>query len=106
MVFRALAHPTRRGMLRRLTEGERSIGDLAAPYDISFEAASKHVRTLERAGLLRRSVRGRRHVCRLRPHPLAEVRAWLRTYERFWNDRLDALEAALEAEERGEHDDA
>jgi len=94
-VFHALSDPTRRHMLRRLAEGERSIGDLAAPFSMSFAGASKHVRALERAGLVRRTVRGRTHVCRLDPQPLAAADGWLRFYERFWNERLDALEAAL-----------
>jgi DNA-binding transcriptional ArsR family regulator len=94
-VFHALSDPTRRHMLRRLAEGERSIGDLAAPFAMSFAGASKHVRALERAGLVRRTVRGRTHLCRLDPQPLAAADDWLRFYERFWTERLDALEAAL-----------
>jgi DNA-binding transcriptional ArsR family regulator len=82
-------------MLRRLAEGERSIGDLAAPFSMSFAGVSKHVRALERAGLVRRTVRGRTHLCRLDPQPLAAADGWLRFYERFWTGRLDALEAAL-----------
>jgi DNA-binding transcriptional ArsR family regulator len=94
-VFHALADATRRGMLRRLAEGERSIGELAAPFAMSFAGASKHVRALERAGLVRRTVRGRTHVCRLDPAPLAAADGWLRFYERFWAGRLDALEREL-----------
>ena len=94
-VFHALADPTRRAMLRALTDGERKIGDLAAPFRMSFAAASKHVRVLERAGLVRRRVEGRAHVCRIEPEPLAEAEQWLRFYERYWNARFDALEAAL-----------
>ena len=94
-VFHALSDPTRRHMLRRLAEGERSIGDLAAPFSMSFAGASKHVRALERAGLIRRTVRGRTPLGRLDPRPLAAADGWLRFYERFWTDRLDALEAAL-----------
>jgi DNA-binding transcriptional ArsR family regulator len=94
-VFHALSDPTRRHMLRRLAGGERSIGDLAAPFAMSFAGASKHVRALERAGLVRRTVRGRTHLCRLDPQPLAAADDWLRFYERFWTERLDALEAAL-----------
>ncbi len=96
-VFHALADPTRRAMLRALAGGERNIGELAAPFAMSFAAASKHVRVLERGGLVRRRVAGRAHVCRLEPTPLAAAEAWLRFYERFWNERLDALEAVLEA---------
>ena len=91
-VFTALADPTRRGMLHRLAAGERTISELAAPCDMSFAAASKHVRMLERAGLVHRTVRGRTHHCRLEPAPLADAQAWLNFYKRFWNMRLDALE--------------
>lgn len=88
-----MADPTRRRMLRALAAREQTVGELAAPHPISLAAASKHVRVLERAGLVRRTVHGRRHVCRLEPAPLAEATEHLRFYERFWNDRLDALEA-------------
>jgi DNA-binding transcriptional ArsR family regulator len=98
-VFHALSDPTRRAMLRSLSAGERNIGELAAPFRMSFAAASKHVRVLESAGLVRRRVEGRRHVCRIEPSPLAAAERWLRFYERFWNRRLDALEAMLESEE-------
>lgn len=98
-VFRALAHPTRRDMLQRLRAGERSVSELGAPYAMSLEAASKHVRVLERADLVRRTVRGRRHLCRLHPQPLAELRAWLDHYQRFWDQRLEALEAALRSDQ-------
>ena len=94
-VFRALADPTRRGMLRRLAAGERTITELAEPCAMSFAAASKHVRVLERAGLVHRTVRGRTHRCRLEPKPLADVQAWLTFYERYWTGRLDALETLL-----------
>lgn len=94
-VFHALADPTRRQMLRSLAAGERSIGELAAPFQMSFAGASKHVKALERAGLVRRLVRGRTHVCRLDPAPLADAEEWLRFYERFWTVRLDALEKLL-----------
>lgn len=101
-VFHALADPTRRAMLRSLAAGERSIGELAAPFAMSFAGASKHVKALEAAGLVRRTVRGRSHLCRLEPAPLAAADEWLRFYERFWTDRLDALEHELSKPERGE----
>jgi DNA-binding transcriptional ArsR family regulator len=91
-VFHALAHDARRTMLTRLSSGDLTIGQLCEPFSMSLEAGSKHVRVLERAGLVRRTVEGRRHVCRLEPRPLASAAAWLRFYERFWADRLDALE--------------
>jgi DNA-binding transcriptional ArsR family regulator len=94
-VFQALADPTRRAMLRRLATEELSVGELAAPFAMSFAGASKHVRALERAGLVRRKVQGRRHLCRLEPAPLAEADGWLGFYRRFWDERLDMLEQAL-----------
>ena len=94
-VFHALADPTRRAMLRRLGGGEHTIGELASPFAMTFAAASKHVKVLETAGLLRRSVRGRTHLCRIEPAPLAAADEWLRACEHFWADRLDALERAL-----------
>jgi DNA-binding transcriptional ArsR family regulator len=94
-VFHALGDPTRRQMLRDLAEGERSVGQLAEPFAISFQAASKHIKVLESAGLIRREIRGRTHLCRLEPGPLASAHQWLGFYERFWTDRLDVLERLL-----------
>ena len=94
-VFHALSDPTRRGMLARLALGEKSVGELAEPFAMSFAGASKHVKVLEEAGLIRREVRGRTHICRLEPGPLASADAWLRHYERFWTGRLDTLERLL-----------
>jgi DNA-binding transcriptional ArsR family regulator len=86
-------------MLRDLAAGERSIGQLAEPFAMSLAAASKHVKALESAGLIRREVRGRTHLCRLDPVPLAEAHAWLAQYERFWTSRLDVLERLLREED-------
>lgn len=97
-VFHALGDGTRRQMLRSLAEGERTVGQLAEPFRMSLAAASKHVKTLEGAGLIRREVRGRMHICRLDPAPLAAADQWLRQYERFWSARLDQLEALLRDE--------
>lgn len=97
--FSALADPTRRAMLRQLADGERNVGELAGPYEMTLAAASKHIKALERAGLVRREVRGRIHVCRLDAEPLHGGFEWLRHYERFWNHRLDDLEALLRAED-------
>jgi DNA-binding transcriptional ArsR family regulator len=94
-VFSALADPTRRAMLRQLTGGERTVGELAEPFDMSFAAAAKHVKVLEHAGLLRRRIDGRAHRCRIEAGPLAQADRWLAYYERFWNLRLDALEHAI-----------
>lgn len=98
-IFQALTDATRRAMLRSLADGERNIGELAAPFEMSLAAASKHVKVLERAGLVRRLVKGRTHICRLEPAPLAAADEWLRFYEQFWNHKLDALEALLKAED-------
>ena len=96
--FHALADPTRRGMLASRALGEKSIGELAQPFAISFAGASKHVKVLEGAGLIARRKVGRMQLCRLRPEPLAQAELWLRQWERFWTNRLDRLEALIEAE--------
>ncbi len=101
-VFHALAHEARRGMLVRLAAGDCSVGELAEPLSMSFAAASKHVQVIERAGLVRRTVIGRRHVLQLLPGPLASVTEWLRFYERYWNERLDALDAVLTENAEGD----
>lgn len=96
-VFHALGDATRRRMLRELAGGERTVGQLAEPFAISLAAASKHIKALEKAGLIRREVRGRTHLCRLDPGPLATAHQWLSFYERFWTDRLSVLEQLLDA---------
>jgi DNA-binding transcriptional ArsR family regulator len=98
-VFRALADPTRRAMLRTLAAGEHNIGELAAPFRMSFAAASKHVKVLESAGLVRRRVQGRRHACRIQPAPLAAADEWLHFYERLWKEQLERLDTLLRAED-------
>jgi DNA-binding transcriptional ArsR family regulator len=98
-VFHALSDPTRRQMLRALADGERTVGELAAPFRMSLAGAAKHVKMLERSGLLRRTVEGRTHICRLEPAPLASANEWFRYYTRFWEQGLDALEAALREED-------
>ncbi|MFN3854945.1 MAG: ArsR/SmtB family transcription factor [Phreatobacter sp.] len=94
-VFQALGDATRRQMLGALMAGEQSITQLAAPFAMSLAAASKHIRVLEGAGLIRREVRGRSHLCRLDPGPLAGAHRWLAAYERFWSGRLETLERRL-----------
>lgn len=94
-VFHALGDATRRQMLRNLAAGERTVTELAEPFDMSLAAASKHIKALEGAGLIHREVRGRTHVCRLDAAPMSEANEWLRFYERFWNARLDELERLL-----------
>lgn len=95
-VFHALAHPARRAILRQIARTERSITELAEPFDMSLEAVSKHVQVLERARLLRRTRSGRLHRCRLRPAPLREAAEVLADLAGLWNKRLDALELLLE----------
>lgn len=98
-VFHALAHPARRAMLKRLAAAPQNIGELASPFDMTFAGASKHVRVLERAGLVRRKVHGRQHVCAIVPAPLKTATDWLAHYERLWLTRLDALDAMLKEED-------
>ena len=98
-VFHALGDATRRQMLRDLASSERTVSELAKPFTMSLAAASKHIRVLEGAGLIRREVRGRMHVCRLDPGPLASAHEWLGFYERFWTSRLDVLEQLLRDED-------
>ena len=95
LVFRALADHTRRAMLERLAQREQTVGELAAPYRMSLAAASKHIQTLERAGLVKRTVRGRIHYCRIDPRPLERADDWLRNYERLWDTRIERLVALL-----------
>jgi DNA-binding transcriptional ArsR family regulator len=98
-VFHALGDATRRQMLRELASGERTVGQLAEPFAMSLAAASKHIKALENAGLVRREVRGRTHVCRLAPGPLASAHEWLGFYERLWTARLDVLDRLLRNED-------
>jgi DNA-binding transcriptional ArsR family regulator len=97
--FQALADPTRRGMLASLALGDKSIGELGQPFAMSFAGAAKHVKVLERAGLVARRRAGRRQMCTLRAEPLAEAERWLRQWEKFWNLRLDRLQAVVERNE-------
>jgi DNA-binding transcriptional ArsR family regulator len=98
-VFHALADPTRRAMLQRLADAPMSVGELAAPHRMSLAAASKHIKSLERAGLVRRQVQGRTHLCRLAPEPLEGAHDWLGFYERFWTRQFDVLDSLLKAED-------
>src|SRR6478735_3350649 len=98
--FRALADPTRRGMLASLALGDKSIGALAEPFAMSFAGASKHVKVLEDAGLIARRKLGRTHLISLEAKPLEEAERWLRQWEKFWNVRLDRLQALVEADRK------
>ena len=103
ITFGALADPTRRGMLASLALGEKSIGELAEPFAMSFAGASKHVKDLEEAGLIMRRKVGRTHLISIDARPLEEAERWIRQWEQFWNVRLDRLQALVEShEERGE----
>jgi DNA-binding transcriptional ArsR family regulator len=99
-VFAALAHPIRRAMLERLSQGDCSVGDLAAPHDVSLPAISKHLRILEEAGLLEQTPDGRVRRCALRAAPLSTAFSWIVQYRILWEQRLDALARHLEGERR------
>lgn len=99
-VFFALSDTSRRSMVSALAENETlTVGELAAPLPMSLAAASKHLRVLERAGLVSRRVEGRRHVCSLERAPLIEAEDWIAHYRKFWNRSLDLLEARLNEED-------
>jgi len=99
IIFHVLGDATRRQMLRELAAGDRTVSQLAEPFAISLAAASKHIKALENAGLIRREIRGRTHLCRLDPGPLASAQQWLNFYEHFWTNRLDVLDRLLRAED-------
>lgn len=99
-VFHALADPTRRAMLHSLSSQPLPVGELAAPFEMSLAAASKHIQVLERAGLIQRTVTGRTHLCQLNAAPMHAGLEWMRHYEQFWQRRVDALEALLKAEDK------
>lgn len=101
-IFHALGDSTRRRMLRDLAQGERTVSELAAPFAMSLAAASKHVKVLEQAGLIRRQVNWRTHTCHLNGAALAAAHDWIAQYERFWTTRLDTLDRLLREESSGE----
>jgi DNA-binding transcriptional ArsR family regulator len=94
--FAALADPTRRAILARLTSGEASVNELAEPFDMSLPAISKHLKVLERAGLISRSQDAQRRPRRLEPQPLKEIADWLGTYREFWEASFSRLDDYLE----------
>jgi len=100
LAFAALADPTRREIVGRLAKGKARVTDLAEPFDMSLNAVSKHLKVLERAGLVRRTRTGREHHIALDPEPIRRIAGWARHYERFWNDRLDKLETFLRTNKR------
>lgn len=98
LTFAALADPTRRAILTRLTEGDVSVGELAQPFEISLPAVSKHLRVLERAGLLVQDPQGRVRRCKLQAAPMREAAEWVQRYRRFWTRQLDALAKFVEVD--------
>jgi DNA-binding transcriptional ArsR family regulator len=94
-VFSALSDPTRRAIIARLARGEANAGELAAPFDMTLPAITKHLKVLERAGLLHREIDGRVHRCRLVAGPMDDAIAWITRHRKFWNDQLDGLAAYL-----------
>jgi|SRR5579859_8168297 len=96
VVFSALADPTRRAILERLARSEASVTELAAPFEMSLPAISKHLRILEHAGLIAREKEGRIHHMRLAAAPMKDAAEWLEHYRRFWDDQFDNLAAFLE----------
>ena len=94
--FGALADPTRRAILARLVRGEATVGDLARPFDISLPAVSRHLKVLQRAGLIEREVDAQWRLCRLKGRPLREAHGWLERYRQYWEESLDRLAEYLE----------
>ncbi len=100
--FAALADPTRRAILARLAAGEATVGELAAPFEISLPAVSKHLKVLEKAGLIARSRQAQWRPCQLAPLPLKDVADWIERYRRYWEESLDRLEAFLTEVQAGD----
>ena len=96
LVFHALAHPARRAIIRQLSGGERNLSELAAPLKMTFPAATKHVRVLEHAKLVRRRVAGRQHFCRLEAAPLKEATLWTESFRPHWEARFAVLDTLLD----------
>jgi DNA-binding transcriptional ArsR family regulator len=95
LVFAALADPTRRAILARLSEGERSVNELAAPFNMSLPGISKHLKVLEKAGLIERTRNAQWRPCRLRAAPLQNAADWIGHYKRFWEESFDRLDEYL-----------
>ena len=96
LTLAALADPTRRAILARLATGETAVGELARPFDMTLPAISKHLKVLERAGLIARGREAQRRPCRLQAAPLREVSDWVTRYRQFWDERFYRLEAYLQ----------
>lgn len=106
LVFGALADPTRREILQRLSKGSATVTELAEPHEISLPAISKHLKVLEHAGLITRTCDGRLHHIGLEPRPMKDAVAWMEYYRSFWDSKLDALKEYLETEQSTNEDKA
>lgn len=104
LTFAALADPTRRAILARLAQGETSVTELAEPFEMSLPAVSKHLKVLERAGLITRGRAAQWRPCRLNAAPLKEAAEWVEHYRRFWDESLDRLDTYLQRLQAGETD--
>ena len=102
-IFSALSDPTRRAMLKRLGNQSMSVADLAEPFDMTKSAITKHLKVLEKAGLLNRSIVGRIHYCSLEPKPLLQATKWMKFYESFWNEKFNALEKFLSEDDKNDN---
>jgi DNA-binding transcriptional ArsR family regulator len=103
--FAALADPTRRAILARLAQGEATVSELAAPFDMSLPAISKHLKVLQRAGLIEQGRQAQWRPCRLKPEPLRDVSAWIGQYRRYWEDSFERLGEYLRELQEKEHED-
>jgi DNA-binding transcriptional ArsR family regulator len=103
LVFHALAHPARRAIIRQLSAGERNLSELASPLKMTFPAATKHVRVLEHARLVRRRIVGRQHLCRLQAAPLEEATLWTEQFRKHWEARFEVLDSLLDELKSEEH---
>ena len=103
LIFQALADPTRREIVHMMAQKARTVSELAEPFDMSLAAISKHIKVLERANLVERSVTGRTHLCSLKAESLSQATEWLRFYEKFWSNRFDLLESELLKAKNREH---
>lgn len=99
-VLGAISHPTRRAIIRRLADGPARFLDIAEPFDVALNAVTKHLKFLERAGLIEREKRGREVLISLRPQALRLVADWVHEYERFWNEKLDEFEGYFKQQKR------
>ncbi len=99
-ILGAIAHPVRRAIVSRLSGGPARVTEIAAPFDVSLNAVSKHLKVLEDAGLVRREKVGRDHIIEFRAAPLRRVSVWVHEYERFWSEHLDKLEGFFKEKRR------